>query len=66
LSDGRRLLFSSQSALYLVDKDTRKVRELMSAGGDDVIAPAVTADNKTIYFHRATTEADIWMAALKR
>jgi Tol biopolymer transport system component len=66
LSDGRRLLFSSQSALYLVDKDTRKVRELMSAGGDNVVAPAVTADNKAIYFHRATTEADIWMAALKR
>lgn len=65
LNDSRRLLFSSERKLYLVDSESRRIRELMSITDEDPSAPAVTGDNRWVYFHRHRNEADIWMATLK-
>jgi Tol biopolymer transport system component len=64
LRDSRRLLFSSGGKLYLIDSVTRKIREILSIAGETLSAPAVTQDNRWIYFQRGTSEADIWMATL--
>jgi serine/threonine protein kinase/dipeptidyl aminopeptidase/acylaminoacyl peptidase len=66
LRDSRRLLFSSGGKLYLIDSVTRRVREILSVAGETLSAPAVTQDNRWIYFQRGTSEADIWMATLAR
>jgi hypothetical protein len=66
LNDSRRLLFASQKKLYLIDRQSRRIRELMSLTDEDPSAPAVTRDNKWVYFHRHRNEADIWMATFKR
>ena len=36
LGDGRRLLFQDQGKLYLIDAETRKLREILSVGPHDI------------------------------
>jgi serine/threonine protein kinase/Tol biopolymer transport system component/Flp pilus assembly protein TadD len=63
LNDNRRLLFVSQGNLLLYDTQTRKYRQLMVVSDQDVDigSPAVSRDNRTIYFTYVAAEADIWI-----
>jgi hypothetical protein len=66
LSDSRRLLLHTNRALALLDSRSGKVREILSIPDDRVSAPAVTRDDRWIYFYRRTEEADIWMGTVKQ
>ena len=66
LSDGHRLLFHSQGTIYLVDRRSRKVHEVLSIAPQEV-APyrfALSRDGRWIYFGVTATEADIWLMSL--
>ena len=69
LKDGRRLLFSrtftTDSAIYLVDGQSRKIHQVLSLAPNEVSSPAISADNRWIYFSLQVTEADIWLANLR-
>jgi Tol biopolymer transport system component/DNA-binding winged helix-turn-helix (wHTH) protein len=69
LRDGRRLIFSSgpsrDGAIYLMDSQARKVRQIISMAPNEVGGDAISPDNRWIYFALTVTEADIWMANLQ-
>jgi Tol biopolymer transport system component/tRNA A-37 threonylcarbamoyl transferase component Bud32 len=65
LKDGRRLIFTHQGKLILVDSQTRKVRELFSAALGSDMAATLAPDNRVIYMTFSSTEADIWLATLQ-
>jgi Tol biopolymer transport system component/serine/threonine protein kinase len=62
LSDNRRLLFQTQSKLYLIDSQSKKSHEVLSVAphefGNGVSLPR---DDRQIYFSLLTTDADIWL-----
>ncbi|MBI2072105.1 MAG: PD40 domain-containing protein [Gemmatimonadetes bacterium] len=65
LPDSRRLLFvSGGKAFYLVDRETRQVRQAFSVTRDVIGPPQLTRDGRTVYFSRRVTEADIWLVTL--
>ncbi len=63
LNDNRHVLFVSQGNLLLFDTQTRKHRQLMVVSDQDVDigSPAISRDNRTIYFTYVAIEADIWL-----
>ena len=63
LNDNRHVLFVSQGNLLLFDTQTRKHRQLMVVSDQDVDigSPAISRDNRTIYFTYVAVEADIWL-----
>ncbi|HEX3187411.1 MAG TPA: protein kinase, partial [Pyrinomonadaceae bacterium] len=63
LNDNRHLLFVSQGNLLLLDTQSRKQRQLMVVSDQDVDigSPAISRDNRTIYFTYVAAEADIWL-----
>ena len=65
LSDGRRLLFTHRGGLHVLDAVSKTTRELLSVAPDDFDSVALSADNRTIYFTRATQQGDIWLMTLK-
>ena len=66
LSDSRRLLFQKQGKLYLIDSQSKKVRELLSVAPNEFgIGVTISRDDRLIYFSLATTEADIWLMSLE-
>jgi Tol biopolymer transport system component len=69
LRDSRRLIFSSgplrDGAVYLMDSQSRKVRQMISVAPNEVIGDAISPDNRWIYFTLQVTEADIWLANLR-
>jgi eukaryotic-like serine/threonine-protein kinase len=66
LNDNRHLLFILSGKLYLIDVETKSVRELLAPNANEVAEyPALSPDNRTIYYSLATTEADIWLATTK-
>jgi serine/threonine protein kinase/Tol biopolymer transport system component/Tfp pilus assembly protein PilF len=68
LNDNRRLLFVSQGKLLLFDTRTRKHRELLEVTDQDVEigSPALSRDNRTIYFTYVAAEADVWVMDVAR
>ncbi len=60
--DGRRLLFAGGGKLYVVDSDSRRVREVLSIPPNELEAPSLSGDDRTIVFRISVTEADIWLA----
>lgn len=66
LNDNRRLLFVSQGNLFLFDTQTRKYKQVLVVTDQDVDigSPAISHDNRTIYFTHVTAEADIWLMKL--
>ena len=66
LNDNRRLLFVSQGNLFLFDTQSRKYQQLMvvTAQDVDIGSPAISHDNRTIYFTYVAAEADIWLMKL--
>ena len=65
LSDSRRLLFSHQGKLYLVDRTTRKTVEVLSLPQPSLGSVALSRDQKTIYFTFRAAESDVWMITAK-
>jgi Tol biopolymer transport system component len=65
LNDGRRLLYTDGGRLLVLDSVSKTSRELLSAAPDDFDSVALSRDNRTIYFTRATKQGDIWVMTLK-
>jgi Tol biopolymer transport system component len=65
LNDGQRLLFSAAGRVLILNRSSKKWRELLSAPGEDVRAFGLSPDNRAIYLTRGSTGADIWVATLK-
>jgi len=66
LPDSRRLLFvSGGKAFYVVDRETRQVREVFSVARDVIGPPQATRDGTMMYFTRRVTEADVYVAMLR-
>jgi hypothetical protein len=65
LSDSRRLLVPDNDKLYLADRQSRKVKDILSLPRMTIGRPSISRDDRTIYFGAGTAEADIWMATLK-
>ncbi|MDA2939056.1 serine/threonine-protein kinase [Acidobacteria bacterium AH-259-A15] len=61
LSDSRRLLFSYQGKIFLLDTQSKQYQEVLSAAPHSVSSPSVSHDDRLIYFTRRETEADIWL-----
>ena len=66
LPDGRRILFSDRSSVFLIDSATKKEHLILPAPTEAFLIWFVPApDGKSIYTLRQLTESDIWMADLK-
>ena len=65
LNDGRRVLYTYQRKLFVLDSVSKKSRELLSVAPDDFDSVTLSPDNRTIYFTRATQQGDIWLMTLK-
>jgi Tol biopolymer transport system component len=66
LSDSRRLLFLHQGKLYVIDSQSKKIRELLSVAPNEFGAGVtISRDDRQIYFTLVTTEADIWLMDLE-
>jgi Tol biopolymer transport system component len=67
LRDGRRLLFHDGGKLYLVDRHSRKVHEVLAVATPHELFEVVTLsrDNQRMYFGQTTIEADVWLATLR-
>jgi serine/threonine-protein kinase len=67
LPDSRRLLFvTGGRAFYVVDRETRAMRQVWSVTNGDVVGPPqLTRDARSVYFIRRVTEADIWLVTLQ-
>jgi Tol biopolymer transport system component/tRNA A-37 threonylcarbamoyl transferase component Bud32 len=65
LSDGRRLVFVEAGKLYLLDSQTKKAQELLSASPRSIGRYTLAPDNRIIYMQLSSTEADIWLATLQ-
>jgi serine/threonine-protein kinase len=66
-NDGQRLLFVSQGKIFLFDTRTRKYQPVLTVTDQDVDigSPALSPDNRTIYFTYVAAEADVWLMTLK-
>jgi len=64
LSDGHRLLFSHDRAVYLLDIESREIQEVFSFSSEIIRYPTLSPDNRWIFFVRQSNEADIWMLTL--
>ncbi len=66
LNDSRRLLFHHQGKLYLIDSQSKKVRELLSVSPNEFgFGVTISRDHRQLYFSLITTEADIWLMNLE-
>jgi len=66
LNDNRHLLFVSQGTIYLYDTASRKYHQVFQVTDQDVDigSPALSPDNRTIYFTYVAADADIWLMNL--
>ena len=66
LNDNRHLLFVSQGTIYLFDTESRKYHQVFVVTDQDVDigSPALSRDNRTLYFTYVAAEADIWLMDL--
>jgi Tol biopolymer transport system component len=66
LPDSRRALFvSGRSGFYVVDRESKAVRQIYTVTRDVVGPPRLTRDGTTMYYSRRVTESDIWLATLQ-
>jgi len=66
-NDSRRLLFVSQGKIFLFDTGTRKYQPVLTVTDQDVDigSPALSPNNRVIYFTFVAAEADIWLMTLE-
>ena len=65
LSDSRRLLFSDQGKLFLIDSTTRKYREVLALPQRTLGSVGLSRDDRHLYYTVMAAEADVWLMALK-
>jgi serine/threonine-protein kinase len=66
LADSRHLLFvSGGSTFYLIDSQSKEIRQLFSGVRDTYGPPRVTRDGRGVVFSRRVTEGDIWLVSLR-
>ena len=65
LSDNRRLLFSHEGKLFLVDSTTRKYHQLMALPQRSLGSVGLSPDGRAIYYTVMTAEADVWLMTMK-
>lgn len=64
-SDSQRLLFWSQNKIQIVDRITKRTREVLNASPKAIdVTFDLSADNRILYFTSVTREADIWLLTL--
>jgi hypothetical protein len=67
LDDSRRLLFNTGEALCLTDVDSESVHEVFSVSPDRLtLRPSISSDNRTLYFTRSKSGADIWLLTFEQ
>lgn len=68
LSDSRRLLFHYKGAIYMLDTNTGRQREVISISPEEIARRgfAISEDDRNIYFSLSTTEADVWMMTFEQ
>ena len=64
LPDGRHLIYSTGQKIFVIDTQTKQVRELLTNSGVDMRSPFVSRDGKLLYYTAANLESDIWMLDL--
>jgi Tol biopolymer transport system component len=64
LSDSRRVVYVDAGTLRLMDVESGRSRELYAVRGERLVDPAISRNDRTVYFSRHRDEADIWMGTL--
>jgi hypothetical protein len=66
LADGRRLLYVHKGKILLADRISRRQREVLATGGEEEVgSPALSRDNRTLYFTHVATEGDVWLMTVR-
>ena len=65
LGDNRRLVYTDQGAMQLIDTRTKTSREIYRPPGGTVTDLSVARDDHAIYFILRRDEGNIWIATLK-
>jgi len=66
LADSRHLLFvSGEKTFYVIDSESKELREVFSTDRDVLGPPRVTADGRGVVFPRRVTEGDIWLVSIQ-
>jgi Tol biopolymer transport system component len=65
LSDNRRLLYELDGRLHVVDTQTKKSHEILSADPFTITTICPTRDASTLYYTLQKTEADVWLMSLE-
>jgi serine/threonine protein kinase/sugar lactone lactonase YvrE len=61
LNDDRRLLYTLNGRMMLVDTVTKHAQEILAFEGENIGGPTLSRDNREIYFTRGTSGADVWL-----
>ncbi|HXV61991.1 MAG TPA: alpha/beta fold hydrolase [Vicinamibacteria bacterium] len=76
-ADGRHLLFMGQSPstverrylqdhkIFVVDRISREHREMLSLPAGSAEMPALSKDNRTLYYVMTATESDVWLISFE-
>jgi dipeptidyl aminopeptidase/acylaminoacyl peptidase len=65
LRDSRRLMFSHQGKLFLIDSANGKYHEVLSLPQQTLGSVGLAHDERTIYYTMMAAEADVWLITLK-
>jgi eukaryotic-like serine/threonine-protein kinase len=65
LNDSRRLIYSLQSKIHIIDIQSKKIHEVFAMPGENLQGPSLSRDNRTLYFNSGHSEGEIWIATLK-
>ncbi|MGB8507727.1 MAG: protein kinase [Pyrinomonadaceae bacterium] len=64
LKDRRRFIFIEKSTIYLGDTGRNKAQPIFSPSSYAIQHPAISTDNRTIFFRFLQVEADVWLLNL--
>ena len=65
LRDSRRLLFSHDGTLFLLDTASGKSREVLSLRQPSLGIVGLSRDEKALFFTLKPAEADVWLMSIK-
>ena len=65
LPDSTRFIFILNDKLYLGDIKTKRVRELLSSGENDIRSVDISPDGELLYYSIYSSESDIWLLDLE-
>jgi Tol biopolymer transport system component len=65
LGDNRLIFTRAPGTLAVVDRESRRVRDVLSRPGEELVLQSATRDGRQLFVIRGSKEADIWMATIK-